>query len=99
MKFPKVKTFHIEKDPKKQAIKVLEECSELVEAVKFLEDCLEMEVEDLSYARTRMREEACDVLVALANLLDLYAVDKEELKETMSAVEYSNMMRGRYACE
>lgn len=96
MKFPKVKTFHIEKDPKKQALKVLEEGSEVVEAVKFLEECIEAGCGDLSYARKRVREEACDVLVALANLLDLYDVDKEELKETMEAVEYSNMMRGRY---
>ena len=98
MKFPKVKTFHIEEDPKKQSLKVLEEAAEVVEAVKYAEECIEAGC-DPAYARMRLREEACDVLVALANLLDLYGVEKDELKGTMEAVEYSNRMRGRYECE
>lgn len=98
MKFPKVKTFRIEDDPKKQALKVLEEAAEFVEAAKQCESVAYMSYGSECYdvCRRGMLSEACDVLIALANCLELFDVDKKELKEMMDVVETFNRMRGRY---
>lgn len=81
--FPKVSTFVIEPSAKAQAIKVLEEAAELVEAVKD---------GDADHARY----EAMDVLQALGNLAAQQGWTPKEMDTAYGTVMNNNRERGRY---
>lgn len=91
--FPHVPTFGCETDIKQQALKVLEEAAELVEATKaFATWC---EEEGYHERRTALLDEAADVNQALANLLDGLASD-EEIADSAMRCFGRNYARGRF---
>ena len=82
---PPIKTFTIEDNEKCQALKVLEEASEVVEAVKNPD-------KDLS----ELVEEVMDTIQACCNLLELYCVTDSEIEISYRDVVDKNTKRGRY---
>lgn len=92
MEILNTKTFVIEEDAKAQALKVLEEAAELVEAVK----CWEVAGRSLAF-KTSAVEEAADVMQATLNLLDMMGLDRLDVLEAMRKCKDRNMARGRYA--
>lgn len=88
--FPKVPVFTIEDDYKAQALKVLEEASEFVEAVKqFLDD---PSVDGVNL----LMGEAADVNQALMNCLASMDMDDTCLGFAALDCFYKNKARGRY---
>lgn len=83
IQLPGVYTFVIEKDGKAQALKVLEEASELVEAVKSGDD------EAALY-------EAMDVYQALGNLIEQRKWTDDQVDVAYKKVVACNKLRGRY---
>lgn len=83
MIFPATRDFVIEDSSKYQAIKVLEESAELVEAIKEKPDDDQL-------------EEAMDVLQALANLCRVKRWSYSQLLRAYQDVERKNINRGRY---
>lgn len=83
MHFPTTIDFVIESDSKRQALKVLEESAELVEAIK----------ED---SEKHALEEAMDVLQALANLCATMGWSDGNLVGAYVDVFMRNKARGRY---
>lgn len=84
MRFPETYDFTMESNRKAQALKVLEEAAELVEADK----------QDLCTFATL--EEAMDVLQALANYLELKGYSPDDLQEAYDRVFLKNWGRGYY---
>lgn len=82
--FPKIDTFTIEANSKQQALKVLEEAAEVVDAVK-RED------------RRDTLEEVMDLAQALANLCEFLGYDEFDLAVAYRRVYEKNKERGRYA--
>lgn len=91
MKFPEIQTFNIEPDAKRQALKVLEETAEFVEAAKQY-----IESDHTFEFYLRMTDEAADVYMALANALTLFHVSDEGFAEAVEMCEQRNRERGRY---
>ena len=88
--FPAVPTFNIEKDKKAQALKVLEESGEFVEAVKaFIEHPTDEGVD-------RLLEEAADVNQALMNALTALNMKESDLEEAALYCFARNHARGRF---
>lgn len=85
MKFPVTYDFEKEDSAKAQALKVLEEAAEFVEAVKF----------DPNSDSTA--EEAMDLYQALANYLNT-AFYEQEIQAAYDAVFTKNWERGYYDC-
>lgn len=85
MKFPVTYDFLAEDTPKAQALKVLEEAAEFVEATKW----------DPSGAPSL--EEAMDVLQALANYCEMYFTE-QQLQDGYERVFTKNFERGYYDC-
>lgn len=83
MKFPITNDFSIETDYKTQALKVLEESAELLEAVSH-------------ESESHQLEEAMDVLQALANLCRAKGWSYSQLLASYQIVELKNRSRGRY---
>lgn len=83
MRFPETYDFKIETTPKAQALKVLEEASELVEATK-------------TGTFESIAEEAADVLQALANYCECIGIKPEDFRRAYKAVILKNGERGRY---
>lgn len=85
--FPAIEPFPVtntsDKTKKAQALKVLEEASELVEAVK------DKDEDDVLW-------EFCDVLQALGNLAAVYGWKDNEIFKSYLDVRRSNVSRGRY---
>lgn len=92
MKILNTKTFVIEKDAKAQALKVLEEASELVEAVKYWDNGNRAQCFKVPAVM-----EAADVMQATLNLLDMMGLDLPDVLEAMRDCRERNMARGRYA--
>lgn len=86
IEFPPAITFPNTCEPREQALKVLEEVSELVEAVK----------ED---REAEAKWEFCDVLQAMGNLVNSMGWQNKEIAYTYGLVCSSNIERGRYDCE
>ena len=84
IQFPKIKPFVTSLDPKTQALKVLEEASELVEAIKTCDPNQEP------------LYEFADVLQALGNLAALMGWDKWKIAMAYQDVFKHNVERGRY---
>lgn len=83
LRLPAVQTFVIEDDSKHQALKVLEEASELVEAIKSGDD------EAALY-------EAMDVYQALGNLIEQRKWADDQIDLSYKKVVACNKLRGRY---
>ena len=83
IQLPCVYTFVIEENDKAQALKVLEEASELVEAVKAGDD------EAALY-------EAMDVYQALGNLIEQRKWTDDQVARSYKKVVACNKLRGRY---
>lgn len=83
MRFPEVYTFVIEASPKQQALKVLEEAGEVVDAVKHGN-------------RREIQDEIMDVVQALANLCERLDYDEFDLGVAYRRVFERNKERGRY---
>lgn len=83
IQLPAVYTFVLENDEKAQGLKVLEEASELSEAVK-------------SGDEEAARYEAMDVLQALGNLIERMGWSDEQMREAYNKVKARNKIRGRY---
>lgn len=93
-----VKTFVIEDTLKAQALKVLEEAAELLEAVKDYErEASKPEPEEwmIGACESFMRSELADVLQATLNLAAAFGYDQEEVERDMDMCECRNRMRGR----
>lgn len=88
--FPAVPIFNIEKDKKAQALKVLEEAGEFVEAVKQFTEHPTNEGVD------RMLEEAADVNQALMNALTALNMKAEDLEDAAMYCFARNHARGRF---
>ena len=88
--FPAVPTFNIEPDKKAQALKVLEEAGEFVEAVKQFTEHPTNEGVD------RMLEEAADVNQALMNALTVLNMKAEDLEDAAMYCFARNHARGRF---
>lgn len=83
MLLPEVEEFYFDGNKKHQALKVLEEASELVEAVK-------------SGDKEHAQEELMDTIQACANLIARQEWTKQELEEAYVHVHESNENKGRY---
>lgn len=97
--FPPVPTFAIEGSLRSQALKVLEEAAELVEAAKELEEyCHENGIEvgdaDLSDA-WHMLCEAADVNQALVNLMATARISARRIDSAAKHCTLRNIKRGR----
>jgi phosphoribosyl-ATP pyrophosphohydrolase len=90
MKFPEIQTFNIEPEGKRQALKVLEEASEFVEAAK---QCAERHT---LLPFINMVDEAADVYMALANALVKLGVNEKSFALAVERCEQRNRERGRY---
>ena len=84
IQFPMIDPFVMSLEPKQQALKVLEEASELVEAVKTCDPNQEP------------LYEFADVLQALGNLAALMGWDKWKIAMAYQNVKQNNIERGRY---
>lgn len=82
-KMPVIDVFDTGEEPKGQAMKVMEEAAELVEAVKEGDE-------------EHMRYEAMDVLQALANFCAGLGWSFNELLQAYGQVHKANVERGRY---
>lgn len=82
---PPIKTFAIEENAKDQALKVLEEAAEVVEAVKNPDKDLSEKV-----------EEVMDTIQACCNLLEKLEVTDLEIRISYQDVVDKNTKRGRY---
>lgn len=80
---PPIKTFPFENDMEGQAIKVLEEAAELLEATK-------------TKSRGESLLEAVDVIQATANWMDKMGFSTAEIADAFQKVTRSNIERGRY---
>lgn len=97
--FPPVPTFAIESSLRSQALKVLEEAAELVEAVKAYES-EEGDGNDLELDKyMAMMEEAADVNQALMNLMDAVGECNGSLSAAAAECTIRNVERGRLAIE
>ena len=97
--FPPVPTFAIEGSLRSQALKVLEEAAELVEAVKAYESA-EGAGNDLELDKyMAMMEEAADVNQALMNLMDAVGECNGSLSAAAAECTIRNVERGRLAIE
>lgn len=97
--FPPVPTFTIEGSLRSQALKVLEEAAELVEAVKAYESA-EGAGNDLELDKyMAMMEEAADVNQALMNLMDAVGECNGSLSAAAAECTIRNVERGRLAIE
>ena len=107
MKILTTQTFVVEKDAKAQALKVLEEAAELVEAAKYWDGAnrvqafrvpAEDEAADVLRAfRVPAEDEAADVLQATFNLLDMMGLDYVDVLKALKRCKERNVARGRYA--
>lgn len=101
--FPPVPTFTIEGSLRSQALKVLEEAAELVEATKLVKSVKAYESEecaiDAMEAYAAMIEEAADVNQALMNLLDMAGECNESLTSAAVKCTMRNVERGRLEIE
>lgn len=97
--FPPVPTFAIEGSLRSQALKVLEEAAELVEAVKAYESA-ESAGNDLDLDKyMAMMEEAADVNQALMNLMNAVGECNGSLSAAAAECTIRNIDRGRLAVE
>lgn len=87
MKLPEIKTFTIEEDPKQQALKVLEEAGEFVEAVK--------KWAENPKAFGEAMDEGADVLQALCNTFEMMGAKDINIRAAMKRCEKRNADRGR----
>ena len=87
IELPKIDTFQSTDDSKEQALKVLEEASELVEAIKLPDD---------EAANAHALFEFADVLQALGNLAALRGWSKWQIAMAYLDVKRGNIERGRY---
>lgn len=87
------KTFDTGCTRREQALKVLEEAAELVEAVKNAEQFCWLDSEAVKMAE----EEAADVVQAVLNLFGMMGYDREGVELAMSECMERNRERGRYA--
>lgn len=83
MRLPETRDFYVGTYPKEQALKVLEESAEFVEAVK-------------SGTLNEALEEMCDILQAIGNFCAVLKINFEELSEAYEGVVAKNTRRGRY---
>ena len=95
--FPPVPTFTIDGSLRSQALKVLEEAAELVDATKAYESA--DETDDVWDAYAAMIEEAADVNQALMNLLDMAGEFNESLAAAAAQCTIRNIERGRLEIE
>lgn len=101
MKFPETKDFDLGYTPKAQALKVLEEAAEFVEAVKWYLKAVDIEEEtngvwSAELSEEEARHEFCDVLQAMGNFAQLMGWEPEQIGESYSWVVKGNEARGRY---
>ena len=97
--FPPVPTFAIEGSLRSQALKVLEEAAELVEAVKAYESP-ESAGNDLYLDKyMAMMEEAADVNQALMNLMNAVGACNGSLSDAAAECTMRNVDRGRLKIE
>lgn len=97
--FPPVPTFAIEGSLRSQALKVLEEAAELVEAVKAYESA-EGSGNDLELDKyMAMMEESADVNQALMNLMNAVGECNGSLSAAAAECTIRNIDRGRLAIE
>lgn len=101
--FPPVPTFAIEGSLRSQALKVLEEAAELVEATKLVKSVKAYESEecaiDAMEAYAAMIDEAADVNQALMNFLDMAGECNESLASAAAQCTMRNVERGRLEIE
>lgn len=95
--FPPVPTFVIEGTLRSQALKVLEEAAELVEAVKAYVSS--EEIRDVLETRAAMMAESADVNQALMNLMAAVHACNESLSDASEKCTIRNIERGRLAIE
>lgn len=97
--FPPVPTFRTGDTLRSQALKVLEEAAELVEAVKAYESAEGAE-NDLELDKyMEMMEEAADVNQALMNLMNAVGECNGSLSAAAAECTIRNVERGRLAIE
>lgn len=82
-------------DSKTQALKVLEESSELVEATKKASTSVFIPFID-GFQRFNMCCEVIDVFQALGNFIECMKITEEELQDAYDAVFENNKERGRF---
>lgn len=95
--FPPVPTFTIEGTLRSQALKVLEEAAELVEATKAYESA--DETDDAWDAHVSMMEEAADVNQSLMNLMRAVGECNGSLEAAADSCAMRNALRGRLAAD
>ena len=88
-----VKTFQLPCTEKQQALKVLEEASEIYAEWQEIDRELAMGMPHDKYLTTDLAYEIADCITACCNLAERYGID---LKAAIKAVEKKNRERGRY---
>lgn len=99
MKLKNVNTFPDVKPDKDQAVKVLEESSELFGAWQMLESAklYKRSDKDVENVRRHFASEAADAITAICNLAKAEGID--DLRGALESCEARNRIRGRYGKE
>lgn len=79
-----------------QALKVLEEASEVVEAAKQYVNATMLRVNLVALTRRTLTNEIADLLQTIANLCDAYNISEEELSDAQANCFVKNLKRGMF---
>lgn len=79
-----------------QALKVLEEASEVVEDAKQYITATLLQTNVVALTRTALVNEIADLLQTIVNLCDAYEITEEELDDAQANCTIKNMKRGMF---
>ena len=79
-----------------QALKVLEEASEVVEDAKQYITATLLQANLVALTRTALVNEIADLLQTIVNLCDAYEITEEELDDAQANCTIKNMKRGMF---
>lgn len=79
-----------------QALKVLEEASEVVEAAKQYVNATLLQVDLVALTRRTLTNEIADLLQTIVNLCDAYNISEEELSDAQANCFVKNLKRGMF---
>ena len=93
--FPEFHIFHHDRQrrDKWQALKILEEASELVETAK---QSLNADDGDTAQWQDMIAYDICDLLQTLANFCDAYRISENQLATTMCRLDHVSEERGMF---
>lgn len=79
-----------------QALKVLEEAAEVVDAAKHAIECNALQTSQVAQARQKLTNEIADLLQTTANLCDAYGITETDLIVAQVNCNRKNLERGMF---